>query len=204
MGNPNAERRLAAASAACDAARAEYEKAVSQAVARPKPAAGWRELQGRAVEAAVALGVAQAELNAAKRDAGLLAAPARPAGGKVLVALVRVPDRAAAALLHGPGDWASGSRRRSRCNMPATSTPTPARPETPGRSKSGRDSGRTPPTPTHSRRRRSASSPPTAKRRARWRQSSKGAPNASRTPTRRKGRRGRMKRPACRGSASRP
>lgn len=104
MGNPNAERRLAAASAVCDAARAEYEKAVAGSAARPKPVAGWREAQARAVKAAVALGVAQAELNAAKRDAGLLAAPARPAGGKVLVALVRVPDRAAAALLHGPGD----------------------------------------------------------------------------------------------------
>lgn len=99
------ERRLADASAAYFAARDEYEKAVAASAARPKPAAGWREAQARAVNAAVALGEAEAKLDcfAAALGRGPKQGRARSADDKVLVSVVRVPARVAAALAYGPG-----------------------------------------------------------------------------------------------------
>lgn len=105
MTTTETERRLADARRAADAARKEYEDAVSASLALRKPLPGWREAQERAAAAAVAFGMASGKLDRAERDAGLRPpSPPPPAKGcKVVAALVRVPARAADALLFGPG-----------------------------------------------------------------------------------------------------
>lgn len=105
------ETRLADARRREAEARKEYEAAVAAVEAHPGKRRGWRERQRRATEAARALGSARAELDAAEVAAGLREAdaPAADAGDcKLLVALVRVPARAAAAIQYGsgsPADW---------------------------------------------------------------------------------------------------
>lgn len=99
------ETRLADARRREAEARKEYEAAVAAVEAHPGKRRGWRERQRRAAEAARALGKARAELDAAEADAGLREAdaPAAAAGDcKLLVALVRVPARAADAMGYGP------------------------------------------------------------------------------------------------------
>lgn len=99
-----AKRRLVEAGAVAAAARKEYAAAVAESSAHPKPSPGWREAQARAAAAAVTLGEADGALAVAKRDAaGVEREEYAAGGGKLLVALVRVPARAADALRHGPG-----------------------------------------------------------------------------------------------------
>lgn len=91
-------------------AREEYEAAVAAVEAHPGNRRGWRERQRRAYEATIALGSARAELDAAEVAAGLREAdaPAADAGDcKLLVALVRVPARAADAIEYGNGSPAA-------------------------------------------------------------------------------------------------
>ena len=90
-------------------AREEYEAAVAAVEAHPGKRRGWRERQRRAYEATCALGSARAELDAAEVAAGLREADAPAATGdcKLLVALVRVPSRAADAIQYGNGSPAA-------------------------------------------------------------------------------------------------
>ena len=104
------ETRLADARQREAKAREEYEAALSAVKANPPPAAGWKERQHRASAAAVAFGIAGGDLAAAEIDAGLREPapdPFKTDAGKLIVALVRVPTRAAAALRYGSGDFAA-------------------------------------------------------------------------------------------------
>ena len=105
-----AETRLADARQREAKAREEFEAALAAVKANPPPATGWEDRQRRASAAAVAFGIAGGDLAAAEINAGLREPPPDPFetdAGKLIVALVRVPTRAADALRYGSGDFAA-------------------------------------------------------------------------------------------------
>ena len=89
-------------------ARERFAAAVAEVEANRRPAPGWKEAQAKASAALAALGEALGELDEAERAAGVC--PPLPvqddAESKLLVALVRIPARAADAMRYGPGDFA--------------------------------------------------------------------------------------------------
>ena len=112
----NEQIRLAAARLRAAAAREEYAAAVADTENPDAPAQDWKARQKRAVAAAVALGIADAEVTAAEIAAGVREPRPVPVGSKLLVARVRVPERAAAALQFGAGDfaaWVADADRKS-------------------------------------------------------------------------------------------
>jgi len=102
------ETRLADARRREAEARARFEAAVAEVQANRSPAPGWKDAQAKASAALAALGEALGELDEAERAAGVRPPLPVPddAGSKLLVALVRVPARAADAMRYGPGDFA--------------------------------------------------------------------------------------------------
>lgn len=103
MGEKTHEERLAAARHNADTARKDFDAALAALESTPR---GARDAHARVNNAAVALGVAEADLREAECEAGLRPATPPARGGKLIVALVRVPERAADALRYGPGDFA--------------------------------------------------------------------------------------------------
>ena len=101
------ETRLADARRREAEARERFEAALAEVQANRKPAPGWKDAQAKAGEAAVALGIARGQLDEAERAAGIRPPLPVPddAESKLLVALVRVPARAADAMRYGPGDF---------------------------------------------------------------------------------------------------